>query len=1058
MTDSRYVFPLSSAQRRLWLLQQVEPESAAYHLAVAVELRGDLEIRSFERALEVVTARHETLRTCFVERDGAPVQVVAERLEIPLRLTLLDGPEPQDARLQERLAVEVKQPFDLTRAPCLRARLFRLAPTRHVLLLVLHHLIADGWSLGVLVKELTIAYTAYRNRTQPSLRPLTIQYGDFAEWQQEASAAEAQAADVQYWSRQLAGPVPPLELPADRVRPPVERYRGDRLTFALDPGVTEGVRTMARGTGTTPFMVILAAFQVLLSRYSGQTDFCVGTPVAGRSRPELEPLIGFFVNTLPLRADLSGDPTFREVLRRVRESLLAGLAHQDLPFDRIVEVLRVVRDASRNPLFQVMLAFQPPSLEPIPLPGLEVRPIELVRGTAQFDLTLFLQERSDGISAWVEYSTDLFDATTVGRMMGHFRRLLQVCVAGPDRAIGEVELIGESERAQLAEWNATAAPYPDECVHRLVEAQAQSAPDAVAVQCGADCLTYADLDTRASALANRLQGEGARPGDRVGVCMERSVLLPVAILGVAKSGAAYLPLDPAYPHERLTFMLEDSGARLVVMDESTRARVALPEGVRVVDVGIDTSAGTPARTVPVSDGNPDDLAYIIYTSGTTGRPKGVEVTHRALGNFLTSMQREPGLCPSDILVAVTTLSFDIAGLELWLPLITGARVVVAPRETAMDGGALGRLLEEAGATIMQATPVTWRLLLESGWAGKPDLRILSGGEALPRDLADRLLDHGCVVWNLYGPTETTVWSALWKVERGGPVLIGHPIANTQLHVFDKRGRPVPIGVVGELYIGGTGVARGYRGRPELTAERFVPDPGSQQPGARMYRTGDLARWRANGALECLGRIDQQLKLHGYRIEPGEIEQALRSHPGVSDAAVVVVEHAQGDRRLVAYVVTTEPSSTPDALRAHLMRALPSYMIPGDYVELPDLPRTPNGKVDRRALPAPTRAPEPWYQPPEGETERELARMWADVLRVERVGRQDDFFALGGHSLLAAQITSRLRTRFAVDVRVRLFFEAPTLACFAEKMDALLWKAAREDAGPSIATEREEFEL
>ncbi|MBP7572273.1 MAG: AMP-binding protein, partial [Acidobacteria bacterium] len=709
-----YVFPLSATQQRLWLLQQIEPASAAYHLAGAVELVGPLSVEALGRALNAVVERHEALRSAFFLRDGEPVQVVVESVEVPLPLSVVAEPDAESPDVLRRLlAAEVEKPFDLTRAPCLRASLFRLGPERHVFSVVVHHLLADGWSLGVMVREIGACYDAFANGGVPELVPLPIQYGDFAIWQQETLAGDGVAADLEYWTRRLAGPVPPLELPADRLRPTRERHHGDRLAFTIDASLHDAIRRLARGEDATPFMVALAGFEVLLSRYSGQTDFGIGTPVAGRGRPELEGLVGFFVNTLVLRSDLSDNPTFRQLLGRVRETTLSAFEHQEVPFEKVVEALHVTRDPGRNPLFQVMLAFQPPDLALPRLDGLEVRPVELDRRAAQFDLTLFLQERGDGIAGWIEYSTDLFDRETIERLALHFNQLLSAVSLDPDVPVGSVDVRSETEVTQVAAWNATAAPVPACGVHELVEAQAARTPEAVAVVDETGSLTYAALDARATGIARRLRAAGVGRGARVGVCVERSAAMVAAILGVAKSGAAYVPLDPSFPEERLAYMLEDAGVRALVVDARTRETLGAPEGVPRVDLDGEAPAWTAedgAGLPPIA--GPADLAYLIYTSGSTGRPKGVEVPHRALVNFLASMQREPGLGADDVLVAVTTLSFDIAALELWLPLVVGAKVVVASRETAVDGLALARLLESAGATVLQATPATWRLLLE----------------------------------------------------------------------------------------------------------------------------------------------------------------------------------------------------------------------------------------------------------------------------------------------------------------------------------------------------------
>ena len=773
------------------------------------------------------------------------------------------------------------------------------------------------------------------------------------------------------------------------------------------------------------------------------------------------------MNTVVVREDQADNASFADFLSRVRERVIEAVDHEEYPFSVLVQKLGIRREARRTPLFQTMFLLHrlrgqmADALEPVdrrrsPEAGaLVVEPYSLAQQEAQVDIALEMVEHGDRLGANLKYRRDCFCLATIERLARNFIHLLAALVANPDCRVGEVPLLSVAERAQLAAWNDTAVGYPgDRCTPDLVEVQVARTPDAVAVADDAGTLTYAALNARANQLARRLRALGVGRGDRVGLCLERSAALPVGALAVAKAGAAYVPLDPAYPAERVAYMLADADVRAVVVESTTRHAVTVEAGVALVDVTEEapTLAGEDASNLPALS-EPEDLAYVIYTSGSTGRPKGVEVPHGALVNLLASMQREPGLTAADVLVAVTTLSFDIAGLELWLPLITGARVVVASRETATDGRRLAALLQQTGATVLQATPATWRLLLEAGWAGKRDLQILCGGEGLPRDLADRLLERGAAVWNLYGPTETTIWSAVWRVTPGdGPVLIGHPIANTQLHVLDERRQPVPVGVVGELYVGGAGVARGYRGRPELTAERFLADPFTSAPGSRMYRTGDLARRRADGSIECLGRADQQVKIRGYRIELGEIEHVLREQAEVREAVVSAMEARPGDTRLVAHIVPSEPGGMDGArLRALVARVLPDYMVPAHYVELAALPLTPNGKVDRRALLPPDLGADRGssYEPPQGETETQLATIWAQVLGVERVGRAESFFDLGGHSLLAVRMASRIQGRFGILLPLGTFFSDPTIVGVAS------WLEARGEARSAADSSRED---
>ncbi|MFL6289704.1 MAG: amino acid adenylation domain-containing protein, partial [Thermoanaerobaculia bacterium] len=776
-------------------------------------------------------------------------------------------------------------------------------------------------------------------------------------------------------------------------------------------------RAVAREHAVSPFMVLLGAFQALVSRYTGQEDVVVGSPIANRTRSELEGLIGFFVNTLVLRTDLGGDPSGVALLSGVRETALGAYAHQDLPFEYLVEKLQPQRDLSRNPLFQLMFNLLNAPVERVESAGLSLSSLQSSGSTALFDFQVYLTETPQGLSMAWEYATDLFDAATVERLARHFGNLLAGIASHPEARLSELPLLDPEERSQLlVEWNETSRDLPAGLVHEWIAAQAARTPEAVAVTFGAESLTYGELDRRANGLAWRLRDQGVGPEVRVGIALERSLEMVVAVLGVLKAGGAYVPLDPSYPAERLAFMKADAG--LAVVLESLDFEEA-PEA-------------------PPVDLGPDNAAYVIYTSGSTGRPKGVQVPHGALANFLISMAGRPGFGAEDVLLAVTSLSFDIAGLELYLPLMQGGRIVLASREEAADGRRLQELL--AGATVLQATPATWRLLIDSGWQSGEGLKALCGGEALPPSLASDLLARVGSLWNVYGPTETTVWSTVEEIH--GPVSIGRPIGNTEAYVLDGHGNPVPVGALGELVLGGAGVARGYLGRPDLTAEKFVPNPFSV-PGSRMYRTGDLARWCPEGTLECLGRIDHQVKVRGFRIELGEIEAALGRHPDVT-AAVVVVR----DERLVAYVVGADVSG----LRSWLRQSLPEYMVPTAWVALEKLPLTPNGKVDRRALPAPAMAAAS-ATAPRNPVEELLAEIWCELLGLDRVGIDDDFFDLGGHSLKATQLVARVRRAFGVDLPLRRLFEVPTVAGLGRVVERLRGEGAPSEAPPLVPVPR-----
>jgi amino acid adenylation domain-containing protein len=1040
--------PLTYAQEGLWLHDQLTPSSAAYNVPAAFPFSGQIDVGALERSLDELARRHEALRTTFRLIDGEPVQVVDPAGRIGLAVVDLRQRADLEDVARRLVAEEAARPFDLSRGPLCRATLLRTDDACSWLLVTLHHIIVDGWSLGVLIRELRALYEAHASGRAPALPTLPVQCADYAAWQRATLQGETLDRHVGYWRRMLGDDPPALELPTDRPRPAEPSLRGAVESFEIDRAVWEALTALSRRQGATLYMTLLAAFEVLLHRYSGQTDIVIGTPAANRGRVELENLIGLCANTLVLRTDLTGNPTFHDLLARVREVTLEAQAHQELPFELLVRALRPRRDPSRTPFFQVLFAFEKARFSPL----------TVGTGASRYDLSLFLWEEPDRLSGMVEYSTDLFDAATVQRMVGHLRVVLDAVVSDPDCPIAELPLLTAAERhRQLVAWNATAAPVPECTVHALVEAQAARTPDRIALGFGDQTCTYRALNERANRLARRLRTLGVGPNRLVGVCLERSPALVVALLAVLKAGGAYVPLDPAYPRGRLGLMIQDADLSLILTQSDLHDRVSghaartVCLDVDACDLGAESADDLPPLATP------NDLAYTIYTSGSTGTPKGVQIEHRAVVNLLASMRREPGLGEQDILLALTTVSFDIAVLEIFLPLMVGARLVLAEQGCVADGGRLSKALAEAGATIMQATPVTWRLLLQAGWRPGPDFTALCGGEELPRDLAQQLLASGVRLWNMYGPTETTVWSALQRVEAAdGAIPIGRPIANTSIVLLDRHGQPVPVGVPGELHIGGLGLARGYRNRPDLTAEKLIANPFESVPGARLYKTGDLARYRADGTIELIGRLDRQVKLRGYRIELGEIEAAVGQHPAVHQAVVAVREDTPGDRRLTAYVVPSAPIDPPSAasLRHFLQDRLPAYMVPSAFVTLSELPLTPNGKIDRAALPSLIQQPpEEGFVAPRTPLERRLAEIFSQVLGVGQVGIGDNFFDLGGHSLLAVQVVSRARDAFGLDVPVHALFETPTVEGLASTMvqeDA----AALEDDIESLLQELE----
>jgi amino acid adenylation domain-containing protein len=898
----------------------------------------------------------------------------------------------------------------------------------------------DEWSLGVFQRELTELYACFLRKEQSPLRELPVQYGDYAVWQRNWLRDEMLQTQLEYWKENLKGSLPVLELPADRPRPNVQTHNGTTASLLLSADLTEKLNTLSRRQGVTLFITLMSAFQVLLMRYTGQEDLLVGTPVANRNRAEIEGLIGCFINTLVMRNDLSGNPSFLELMTRVQDKALSAYSHQDMPFEKLVQELNPERDLSRGPILQVLFSFLNTRTEPVTFPGLEVTRIKAEGSEAKVDLSLYAIEVAEGISCTFEYNTDLFDAERIQRMLQHLQVLVENIVRDPSRRLSELEILTPAERQQLVvDYNQTHMDFADcTTLHALFEQQARRSSDAIALQFEGERLSYRDLDERANQLARHLKSLGVGPDTLVGLFHERSLNMMVALLGILKAGGAYVPLDPSFPEDRLSYMVENSGMRVLVTQKALDGLLPVrPPSVVRLDSDWPLISALDAGRLTQTNACPHNLAYVLYTSGSTGKPKGVEIEHSAIVNLLLSMRREPGISAADTLLAVTTLSFDIAGLELYLPLICGGRVVIASREDVHDPARLIRRMEESRCTVMQATPTTWRSLIHAGWNGSPMLKILCGGEAFPPDLAQQLKSRCGELWNMYGPTETTVWSTICEIAAvNGPVPIGKPIANTQVFVLDPNRNLQPVGVAGELYIGGAGVARGYLNRPELTAERFVASPF--QANERLYRTGDLARWLPNGKLECLGRIDNQVKIRGFRIELDEVEAVLSRHPGVQQCVVAASDETSGDKKLAAYYVAK--SNKPIdviGLREHMKHSLPDYMIPTIWMALPSLPLTPNGKIDRKALPRVEQqqiAPSGDHVSPRTATEKTLARIWEEVLDVRNAGAHDDFFALGGHSLLAVNLINESERVFGIRFPLLTLFHSPTIAEFAEVVD------------------------
>lgn len=1056
--------PLSFSQQRMWFLDQLEPESASYNLAFPVQLRGRLDVRALAASLNEIVGRHEILRTNFKRVDDRLVQFICENR--PLALPVFDlrnlPAEEQYAKADRLAEQESRQPFDLASDPLIRTALLLLGEQEHRLMLTMHHIVSDAWSIGILVREVAQLYDSFSSGEPSTLPPLPIQYADFAHWQRQWLQGEVLEKQLGYWKQQFAGSLPVLQLPFDRPRPPVQTYSGATKVFFLAEQSHQQIRTLVRREEVTMFMLLMAAFQTLLYRYSGQPDIAVGTFIANRKFAETEALIGLFANTLVMRTDLSGNPTFQELLGRVRQVALEALAHQDVPFEKLVEELQPKRDLSYSPLFQVAFMLQNAAKPELSVSGLTIEPLLSDSGTAKFDLTMTMAEEVEGrLTGAIEYNTDLFNDSTIARMLGHFQTLLEAAVADPQQRIADLPLLTKAEQDEMTTiWSGAQADYASErCVHQIFEAQAVKTPDAVAIEFAGQQLSYAELNRRANRLARHLRSLGVGGEQKVALLIERSAEMIVGMLAILKAGGVYVPLDPAYPHARIAYILENSRAQILL----TQTTLAAPSSYdRAQTVCIDADWPTIALWGAdnlVCETSSANLAYAIYTSGSTGRPKGVQISHQSLVNFLTAMRRQPGLSADDVLLSVTTISFDIAALEIFLPLSVGARVILVSREIAANGGELIEQLRISRATVMQATPATWLMLLESGWEGSLQLRVLCGGEALTRELANKLTEKSACVWNLFGPTETTIWSTAAEMEsESGPVVIGRPVDNTEIYILDACLHPVPFGVRGELYIAGDGLARGYQELPDLTAATFMPNPFSGKSGARMYRAGDTARFLEGGKLEYIGRIDNQVKIRGYRIEPGEIEAVVRQHRAVQAGVVLAQEDGGGERKLIAYVVRdVGADATVNDLRGFLKERLPAYMIPSSIILLDAMPLTPNGKIDRRVLSAlgsvdPKLAEEKIA--PRIPIEKAIADIWKQSLGVEPVSIRDSFFDIGGHSLLAMRVLSRLQETFGIELQLRELFESLSVA---ELAIAVVQRQAEQITGEQLGLILEELE-
>ncbi len=1040
--------PLSFAQQRLWFIDQLEPGNSVYNFPAAVRLKGPLNMVALERSINEIVKRHEALRTTFITVDGRPVQLIAPTLTVkPSNVNLEKVPDHERETEVRRLATEeARRPFNLAQGPLLRVTLLRLAKEEHVGLLTMHHIVSDGWSTGILIRELAALYEAYSNGRPSTLPELPIQYADFAHWQRQWLQGKALEDQLTYWKRQLAE-ASPLELPTDHVRPAVQTFRGSLQSLLLPKSIGDGLRSLCRQEGITLFMAFLAIFKILLHRYTSQDDLVVGTPIANRNRLEIEGLIGFFVNTLVMRTDLSGDPSFHELSRRVREVCLAAYAHQDLPFERLVEELHLERSLGRNPLFQVMFVLQNGSRQSMALPGLTLSPVEIDSGSAHFDLTLHIADTDQELIATLAYNTDLFEDATIARMLVHFRTLLESVIADPSRGLSTLPLLSEGERQQLlVEWNGAKTDYPEElCIQQIFEAQAERTPDAIAVVCGREQLTYAELNRLANRLANHLRALGVEAEIPVGICLEPSTDTIVGLLGTLKAGGVYLPLDPTYPKERLAYMIQTARAPVLLTHQRLLAELARCDTSIVCLDSDHAKIERASERNPIGSVRPANSAYVIYTSGSTGQPKGVFVSHASLAAHCRAVENCYELDSSDRVLQFASLSFDLSLEQIVPTLLTGARLVMMG-PNVWHTAEFYRKISEFGLTVLNLPTGYWQELARE-WSEFPDLasgiqaRLFTvGGDILPPEalkLWHRTPANSIRLLNAYGPTEATITATVFEIdpllcEIASPqrIPIGRPLAERQIYILDKYGSPVPVGVPGELHIGGACLARGYLNRPDLTAEKFIPHPFSAEPGTRLYKTGDSARYLPDGNIEFLGRIDHQVKIRGFRIELGEIEATLGQHPSVRESVVLARQDTPGEVRLVAYVIAKRDLPlTIDDLRSFLGQKLPLYMVPSAYVLLDALPLMPNGKVNRSALPSAVRSKpqlEPVFIAPRDALEVQLVDLWKEVLGVESIGVQDNFFALGGHSLSAVRLFALIENRLSKRLPLAAIFEGATI--------------------------------
>jgi amino acid adenylation domain-containing protein len=1028
---------ISFPQQRHLFLEFLEPGTSVNSLSVFLEFNGNLDLDALQQSVDQIITRHDVLRTSFCFGQRLPSTKVLDELKITIPIVDLQGFDNASGVSEARRLAEfeVLQPFNLSQAPLIRLRIYLLSHKKHLLLINIHHSIADGWSLGVFLNELMIIYQNITLGKSIQLPELSIQYADFAEWQTHELQAKELQSSLFYWKEQLGGELPVLELPTDQPRGARQTFKGGTYRFVITNDQTKALEELSRQEDSTLFMTLLTAFYFLLHRYSGQDDILVGTPIANRNFPELENLIGVFINTLVLRTDLSGDPSFRELLRQVRKVSLEAYAHQDFPFEKLLEELKPKRDLNRPPLFQVVFNLQNSPMPQLEMEGLDIAFLDIDSGGSQFDLTLMISKIEGQCHAAVEYNADLFTPATITRMFLSFQLLLEYALNQPDSPISTIQLVTQEERQHVVfELNRTQLDFPrGKCIHQLIEEQVEKTPDAIAIIYDQTRISYRELNGRANALAKYLRVLGVGPEIRVGILMKKSAEIVEVLLGVLKAGGAYIPINISFPNERVQFILKDANVELLL----TNINPGPLHGYTGLVVNLQDKKFSPGTDFvnPRTPVNADNLAYIIYTSGSTGQPKGVMVNHSSLVNFLWVTSKKPGMNESTVLLSLASIAFDISTQELFQPLMTGATVVIASEEMTTNPLLIIETISRQHVNMLQATPATWQLLLDAGWSGKPDLKALCGGDVMTRKMADQLLGRVGSLWNMYGPTETTVWCSFCQIQNDNkPITIGRPIGNVQIYILDRYLQLVPVGVIGELHIAGEGLARSYLNSPELTNEKFIPDFISAKTGARLYKTGDLARYLPDYNIEILGRMDDQVKVQGHRMELGEITSVLMQHPSVNDGIVITRTETSGDKRLVAYYVPKNGQS-PDLaeLREFIGKKLPAYMIPSFFISMDCLPLTPNGKIDRKSLPVPEdNSTHSGYIAPRNEEEQILAKIWSNALGIERVGVQDNFFDLGGASMQSIEIVAKANM-CGFRLSVENIFEFQTIAELAAKI-------------------------